>query len=243
MAKLKLKADKIVLRLLQEGRVLLLGGMAVVLQGFSRTTQDIDVWFEPMESPLMWSKTIANVLKSEKLSVARVVDATGAFNAIALESIADVVAQDRFVRILGANRPIDVFRAPRNLRIDEFDQAWERGEHLKDGLRMLDAIDLILTKMETGRPHDEADIRFLERKVESNYRSAIRTCSIDEARALLDRFATPDIVAFAARDAQNSDVRLFGEHLLSDMVKEGDPYARELMSEIERGRTGDERGR
>ena len=46
-----------------------------------------------------------------------------------------------------------------------------------------------MTEMETGRPHDEADMRFLQLKVENAYRQRIRSCSPSEAAKLFERDA------------------------------------------------------
>jgi hypothetical protein len=62
-----------------------------------------------------------------------------------------------------------------------------KGEVERDhGVRLMEAIDLIVTKQLTDRPHDETDIRFLTNKIEAQYRARLRRCSEAEAAAMLD---------------------------------------------------------
>jgi hypothetical protein len=72
-------------------------------------------------------------------------------------------------------------------------RVWERGTPIDHGVRLIEAIDLIVTKQLTDRPHDETDIRFLTQKIEAEYSSRLRTCSEAEAASMLERFATPEI--------------------------------------------------
>ena len=60
----------------------------------------------------------------------------------------------------------------------------------------MEAIDLIVSKQLTDRPHDETDIRFLTNKIEAQYRAGLGTWTEAEAADMLDRFATPEIAAF-----------------------------------------------
>ena len=62
------------------------------------------------------------------------------------------------------------FFVPNELEAGDFEGIWERGIPIKHGVRLIEAIDLIVTKQLTNRPHDETDIRFLTRKIESEYR-------------------------------------------------------------------------
>ncbi len=205
-----LKAHEVVTRLARRGRVIVLGGIAVVLHGFHRSTKDVDLWVDPLGDERLWADSLRQFMRSEGLTAARFADAAGNFAPVDLEEIPAVVAEDRFVRILGADRPIDAFRAPNHLTAEEFDEIWQRCELLEDGTRLLDEIDLIVTKMGTGRPHDEADTRFLQSKVERSYRERIKTCSPNEASKLFERFTTPDIAAFAATEAEDPAVRALG---------------------------------
>jgi|GEM_PF-6262074 len=192
-----------------------------------------------MEHVDAWARSIRAFVENG-LTVSRVSGETGAFTRIESEEIAQVVTEDRVIRLLGADRPIDIFRSPRNLDISDFDRAWERGIWVAEKLKMLDAIDLVVTKMDTGRGHDEADIRFLETKIEADYRAQLDIYSLEDVRLFFQRFVTPEIAAFTAKNACDAGIRAFAEDTLNDMRSAGDPYAEELAREL-RNR-GDERG-
>lgn len=227
-------AHEIIKRLAKQNRVLVLGGIAVIAHGLPRATQDVDVWVDPLHDTHAWATALRRVLEFEGLTAAHVVGEGGIFAAIKPAEIERVVAEDHFVRLLGANRPIDVFRMPRNFEAGDFNQVWQRARPLRDGTRVPDEIDIILTKINTGRPHDEADTRYLESKVVASYQEQLKHCPFEEARRLLDRFATPEIVAFAATEAQDPRVREISEGILLQMIGAGDPYASELAVDIRR---------
>lgn len=230
-----LKSDDFIIQIGLSQRVLLLGGAAMIFHGLSRGTKDIDIWVDPMADAETWALVLAPLLGANGLYAARAADANGTFAKIETQDIARVVNEDRFIRILGADRDIDVFRSPRNMALSDFDQAWERGENtIKHGVKVLDSIDLVLTKMETGRIQDQDDIHFLEAKIEASYRNLLKTCSVQKARELFERFVTPSIAAFAAADGGDPAVRLLGKQLLDDLRDAGDPYAVDLLARIQR---------
>jgi hypothetical protein len=45
--------------------------------------------------------------------------------------------------------------------VERSTEGWERGTSMDHGVRLMEAIDLIVTKQLADRPHDETDIRFL----------------------------------------------------------------------------------
>ena len=59
---------------------------------------------------------------------------------------------------------------------------------------------------------------------------------------MLDRFATPEIAAFAVRESKEASIRALGWRILYEMRETGDPFAAELIREIETGRPGQSRG-
>ncbi len=237
-----LKSHDVVRLLAAEHRVVVLGGIAVVLHGLHRTTKDVHIWIDPQKNANLWGVSLKNFLKSNALTAAMVSDDIGNFVSIPLDEIGSVAAEQRFVRILGADRPIDAFRISSHLDADEFDEIWERSEPLQDGARLMSEIDLIVTKIDTGRPHDDADMRFLQTKVETAYRQRLLKCSFAEAVELFERFPTADLAAFAAVNAEDRSVRDLGLRTLDDLANEGDFYATELSNEIKfrhRGRGDD----
>jgi hypothetical protein len=198
----------------------------------SRHTKDIDIWLDPLDNEQLWADALQQLLEADDLTASRVANEAGLFTPIPLDAIGETVAKDRFIRILGADRPIDVFRIPNHLAVDDFEEVWERSKELPDGTRLIDEIALVVTKMETGRPHDEADIRFLQAKIEKAYKELLRTCSPNEAAELFERFPTPDIAAFAATEAADRGVRAQGLDLLNNLSVAGNPYAIQLREEV-----------
>jgi len=97
----------------------------------------------------------------------------------------------------------------------------------------MEEIDLIVTKQLTNRPNDRTDIRFLQDKIEAAYRDRLQTCSPEQAQEMLARFATPEIAAFAIKEASDANVRSLGWKLLNEMREAGDPFAEDLIREIE----------
>lgn len=241
-----MKAQDVIARLAGQSRVIVLGGIAVVLHGLSRSTKDIDIWLDPLDNEQLWANSLNDFLSTEGLTASRVGDGIENFIPIRPDELANVVASERFVRALGTDRPVDIFRIPNHLTTKEFNEIWERSQRLPDGTRMLDEIDLIVTKMETGRPHDESDIRFLQNKVERIYRQRLKTCSLKEGTEMLERLPTPNLVAFAATEAEDRAVRNMGMQILEDLCMVGDPYALQLAGDIKRKieqeRGGDGRG-
>jgi hypothetical protein len=233
MAFSPLKSHEAVRLIARNNRVIVLGGIALVLHGFHRTTKDVDVWIEPQKDARIWAAGMKSFLGSHALTAARVDEETGEFVDIGLDEIEASVLRQRFIRVLGAERPIDAFRVPNHFDVDEFEEIWQRSIPLEDGTRLMGEVDLIVTKLETGRPHDEADIRFLQSKVENAYRQRLRTCSVTEAAELFERFSTPDLAQFAALMALDRSVRDFGIRTLVEMARNGDPYAAQLAKEVQ----------
>ena len=97
----------------------------------------------------------------------------------------------------------------------------------------MEEIDLIVTKQLTNRGHDETDIRFLQDKIEADYRGRLPMCSAQEAKEMLGRFATPGIAAFAFKEARDAGVRLLGWNILNEMREAGDPFAEDLIRELD----------
>lgn len=232
MENISLKAADIVARLAGKNRVIVLGGIAVILHGLPRATKDVDLWLDPTSSEQLWAQSLRQVIEAEHLTASRIGHETGMFVPIRMDEIASTVAKDRFLRILAADRPIDIFRIPNQLDVSDFDDVWNHSRELPDGTRLIDEIDLVVTKMDTGRIHDEADIRFLHDKIEKAYMRQIRTCSVDEAAKLFERFADPDIAAFAATDAEDQAVSALGLDILNELSNDGNPYATQLMEDI-----------
>ncbi|MBV8196799.1 MAG: hypothetical protein JO263_01580 [Candidatus Eremiobacteraeota bacterium] len=231
-------AREAISRLANRHRVLILGGIAVIAHGLPRATQDVDIWLDPSQDIGAWADVVRRWLVAEGLTCARATERVGLFAAIESAEIERVASADSFIRALGADRPIDVFFQLRNLERSDFDPAWHRARPLQDGPRVLDAVDLLLTKLGTERDHDAADAQFLERRIEAQYKDRLRHCSFEEATMLLQRFATPEILAFAATDSDEPRVRKIAGEMLEEMARSGDPYAVDLAARLRRARPG-----
>jgi hypothetical protein len=46
-------------------RAVLLGGMAMILHGLSRSTKDYDIWLDPLPRPEAWAKEIKKLMSLE----------------------------------------------------------------------------------------------------------------------------------------------------------------------------------
>jgi hypothetical protein len=220
--------------LARERRTVLLGGAAVILHGMNRSTKDFDIWMDPHPDADTWAAPIAHLLGQDpSLSLLRISPLPQLWNPITKEKLPVVANEDRLIRIAGTNRPIDVFYIPNELEAADFEGVWQRGKPLEHGIRLMEEIDLIVTKQLTNRPNDRTDIRFLQDKIEAAYRDRLRTCSAEEAQEMLARFATPEIAAFAVKEASDADVRSLGWKLLNEMREAGDPFAEDLIREID----------
>ena len=153
-----------------------------------------------------------------------------------MEDMAAVIEENGVFRVNGLDRPVDIFRVPNQLAVEEFDAVWERGTSLDDGTRFPDVIDLLVTKQATGRDKDTLDIAFLEAKAERQYLAELPGASAGKAAAMLERFLTPK-VASAAMGHPAEPVRLLGEKFLRELAEDGDPFAQEILRDLG-GRTG-----
>jgi hypothetical protein len=202
-------------------RVLLLGGLAVIAHGMSRTTKDADVWLDstlPLEE---WIAAIErNLPKARKIYL---------FDLFRKEEIsfaqAPVVVEELGVlRVGGLDRPVDIFRRPNELEIEEFDLAWEVSRPHILNLRLLDATLLIVTKASSERDRDREDIAFLEEKVRREWSAILAVCPLAEATALFSRYLDH---ATAEAALQNPDpaVRALGLEGLRELAEGGNPFA------------------
>jgi hypothetical protein len=127
---------------------------------------------------------------------------------------------------------LDIFREPNELPIEEFDAAWARAQPLKNGARLPDEIDLLMTKQLTDRAKDALDIQFLEMKAESRYLVELPSASEEQAVQMLERFLTPKI-AEAAMAHSSETVRQLGLRFLRELAEDGDPFAAEILKKLE----------
>lgn len=208
-------------------RVLVIGGLAVIAHGFNRPTKDADVWLEPLESPSEWRKALEE-------TCARfpgvTLHALPGWRRIAGHEIAEAAEEIGMVRVLGLDCPVDVFRQPNEFPAQSFDEVFERATPHRDGTRVPDPVDLIITKLNTGRDKDLDDSRHLESVIRERYRSRLPSASLDEVRKMLDRFLDWEVCRMAMENPDEA-VRKHAVECLRTMAAEGDPFSQALLED------------
>ncbi|MGI8436214.1 MAG: hypothetical protein ACR2NX_04835 [Chthoniobacterales bacterium] len=220
-------SDGLIRHLAEKLRVVTLGGVAVIAHGLSRNTHDVDVWVEPCDAATTWANRVAPLIFQGTCRPVQM----GRWRPFTAAETADVIQRDGVIRVLGLDRPLDLFRDPNELEMTEFDEVWARASPLDDGTRIPDVIDLLVTKQITGRTKDTQDIAFLEAKAESEYLARLPSATPTEVLAMLARFLTPKVAEAAALHPAD-EVRAQGVAFLRELATEGDPYARDALTNI-----------
>jgi hypothetical protein len=224
----RLSANLFVRELARRQRVMLLGGLAVIAHGLERKTKDVDIWLEPLADASTWADVIKRVLNELN---------TGRFwslqrnNLLLAEEVAADVAATGVVRVTGFDRDIDVFRKPNELSITDFDRVWSLSTGFDDGVRLPHEADILVTKLNTGRDRDEADMQFLEARVRRRFIERLPVCDLEEARSLLNRYMDPRVLEAALKNP-NGEVRDHAMALLEQLEADGDPYSREILQRL-----------
>lgn len=218
-------ANLFVRELARRRRVMLVGGLAVIAHGLERKTKDVDIWLEPLTDTAAWAGVIAGVLDELR---------TGRFwslqrNDVLLpEEVAADVTATGAVRVTGFDREVDVFRKPNELSVMDFDRVWSLSSAFDDGVRLPHEVDILVTKLNTGRDRDEADVHFLEARVRRRFSERLSVCGLEEARSLLDRYVDPRVLE-AALTNPKGEVRAHAVALLEQLEADGDPYSRDIL--------------
>ncbi len=213
--------------LARHNRVILLGGAAVIAHGLNRTTKDIDVWLEPGDSPEAW---VASFLTEVERIEGAALWSLARSAVLPSSDATDEIVKFGVVRVIGLDRDTDLFRNPNELEPGDFDEIWGRAAPLRDGTRLMDEIDLYVTKANTGRNHDRQDQLFLESLIKEDLAKRLPSCGLDEARSLLARFLDPEVLRFAL-DNPNEAVRRLAIKYLQEFETEGDPYSHDILRE------------
>lgn len=215
------RIDSFVSTLALKHRVLMLGGMAVVKHGLPRYTKDLDIWLEPLSSAQEWSQALLDALaafpeaKVTRLFPPRPIDAA---------ELPEAIKEDRVIRIIGFETPLDVFREPNELENCPFDQAYNHAEDFDGNFKLLSAVELMATKENTGRQHDAVDIQFLQGRVRETWTKELLTCDVGTAERLLSRYMDHSVLE-AALANPNPHVHALGRAHLRQFAEEGDPFA------------------
>jgi hypothetical protein len=220
--------DSFLLTLTRRHRVVLLGGLAVIAHGLTRATKDADVWLEPMASPQQWAEALADVVGSfPGLRIAKLphwmpIEVT--------EEIAQAADEIGMVRVLGLECPLDVFRRPNEIEESAFEEIWSRATIKEDGVYLPDAIDLLLSKQDTERDSDQADIHFLESKIRRELGARLATGTLEEADAIFARYVDHAICERALANPAPA-VRERARELLTELADGGDWFARDVLAQ------------
>lgn len=207
-------------------RVIVLGGLGVIGHGLSRSTKDADIWLDPLASPQLWADALLDaVSKFTGLTI----HGLPAWYLVSPEDLPTVIDEVGVVRINGLSCPLDIFRRPNNMEESDFETAFRYSTPDEDGTFLMSALDLIVTKEETGRDRDRSDILFLEAKVRRDMSAALLTATPEQADALFDRYID-HAVLIAALSNPHDTVRARAHSLLQDLAASGDPFARDALS-------------
>ena len=215
-------------------RVVVLGGLAIIAHGYSRPTKDADAWLEPMDSPETWAATLRATLRDFPGAT---LYAFSERRTLREEEIASFIARDDVLRVSGLEVDLDLFRKPTGLECEDFDAVWERATTWADAVRVMEPLDLILTKEETARSQDRQDVIFLEGKIRRELGDRLATATPEEARAIFARY-TDHAVCEQALGNPHADVRAQARELLAELAAQGDWFSRDILARLDGGATG-----
>jgi hypothetical protein len=217
--------DEFIRALTAQHRVMVLGGLAVIAHGFSRPTKDADIWLEPMATPARWADALNQVcVKFPGVSIHKL----PGWQRTSASELPTVIENTGIIRILGLDCPLDIFRRPNEFGESEFDEVFSRATPNADGTRLPDPLDLIVTKLDTGRPQDLHDSQFLETLVRQDYIARIPSASLDQVRSMFSRFVDWEVCQIALQ-SPDKEVRELAHETLTEMADEGDPFAQALL--------------
>jgi hypothetical protein len=91
-----------------------------------------------------------------------------------------------------------------------------------------DPLDLVVTKLNTGRQQDLEDAQFLESLVRKHYAEVLPTASIGEVKELFDRFLDWQVCEHALKNP-SQEVRDYTHMCLEEMAGEGDPFSQAIL--------------
>lgn len=211
-------------------RVVLIGGLAVIAHGYSRPTKDGDAWLDPLGSPESWARRVRETLREFPETRLWSLAERRALEADELASTAEI---DGVFRVHGLNGDLDLFYRPNGLQCADFEAVWQRGAPWAEEVRVMDALDLLLTKESTGRDQDQKDVFHLEGIVRRGFGERLLAATPAEARAIFDRYID-HVVAEQALKNPDPAVRALAREVLEELAAQGDPFARDLLEKLAR---------
>ena len=217
--------DILVRRFTSEKRVIVLGGLAVIAHGLSRSTYDGDIWLDPMESSDEWCRFLESTCRDfHGVTFNRL----PGWVPVSGKDLVDAVEENNMIRILGLDCPLDVFRKPNEIEIEDFDAICGRAEKRGDGTLLPHPLDLIQSKLETGREKDLYDIQHLESLVRDDYKRRLPLATLEEARSLLERYSEWQVL-IAALENPLEEVRELARTHLREFAAAGDPFSQAIL--------------
>jgi len=221
-------SEEFLSRLAANGRVLLLGGLAVIAHGLSRTTEDADIWLDSTLSVKDWIRKVTDALAGSPdiyfFDLLRREKAT-------IEQLPGVIDDLGVVRIGGLDRYVDIFRKPNELQEDDFEAAWEMATPHLGEIRLLDETFLIVTKENSGRDRDRTDIGFLESKIRQRWEDQLPHCPFPEAQSLFSRYLD-HVTCQAALRNPDPQVQALGLEGLRELAEGGNPFAIAALKQL-----------
>jgi hypothetical protein len=218
--------DIFIRQLTARHRVVVLGGLAVIAHGLSRSTFDGDIWLEPMASSEEWSAALERLCQeSGNLSLHRL----PGWMRVAGAALAEAVEDTGMVRVSGLDCPLDVFRRPNEFDASDFDEVCSHAVPRADGTLLPHPADLIRSKMDTGRAQDRIDIFHLESVIRAEYRERLPQATPAEARAMLEQYSDWEVLAVALEHPAE-DVRELARTHLREFAAEGDPFSQAILA-------------
>lgn len=217
--------DSFVKLLTREHRVIVLGGLAVIAHGLSRSTYDGDIWLDPMDSCDKWCGILEEACMGfSGLTLHRL----PGWVPVSGRDLIDAVDEIGMVRIHGLDCPLDVFRKPNEIELDDFDDMFARATLRRDGSFLPDPLDLIQSKLDTGRDKDVRDIQHLESVVKADYQKRLPTATPEEAAAMLARYSEWQVLVAALENPHDAVRELAMTHL-REFAATGDPFSLAIL--------------
>lgn len=133
------------------------------------------------------------------------------------------------VRVSGLSRPLDIFRRPNEFSEDDFERVVARAIRNSDGTLLPHPVDLIQTKIDTGRDKDRMDIFHLESLIRAEYRERLPVVDASEAREMLERYSDWEVLSVAMNHPAPEIRELAMEHL-REFAAEGDPFSQAILA-------------
>ncbi|MEO6474711.1 hypothetical protein [Luteolibacter sp.] len=142
--------------------------------------------------------------------------------------LVDAIEETSMVRVQGLDCPLDVFRKPNEIEITDFDVICQRAKLRADGTLLPEPLDLIQSKLETGRDKDLIDILHLESVVRADYKKRLPTASLEEASQMLERFSEWQVL-IPAMENPFAEVRELAMSHLREFAAAGDPFSQAIL--------------